>query len=431
MPQLLWAAYGSLKDEERCIAKIKEVARVSDDEFELQTVNSYADRQGSILYLDQALNVLDVDIPDTDRAYMWIDTGFTRNRKNVYGSFYKTSFGWEGALIGTPDIIEKAIRDRSYRTSNVWEEKVSELASIVKSKGNVDNREVERLQEDKVSAASLGISEEELDALGRSKLFGSLYSRLLMKENWAAHKGKDRLKKHVTFTAQKALNSYMGGESNGLIVNSDRTVCIVNTGLLDKYLNDIYFGFYIDSNCNLHSPWMVESKAELTNKGFVHAELKSMPEPVKFVRSDLDLLFRAGMEDFDIESSYRLDHIIEERRYRFPSEIKEMSSDVIYAKLKSAVERALKMNKRDYKYIVPMYNIKQDCIQFLMPLHIEKSIEEVPELAAVVGIVGDYYSIMTVLDIEDAYFNARLIAKPGSSWLRVGENTGGINNGMR
>jgi len=67
----------------------------------------------------------------------------------------------------------------------------------------------------------------------------------------------------------------------------------------------------------------------------------------------------------------------------------------------------------NYKLAVPQYfNGK---IQLLIPLYFSK--EEKPDLTLVLTKMDGYYQAHTCLTMEMAYNNARLIAKPDSSWL--------------
>ncbi|MBV5330614.1 MAG: DUF3825 domain-containing protein, partial [Chlorobium sp.] len=56
-------------------------------------------------------------------------------------------------------------------------------------------------------------------------------------------------------------------------------------------------------------------------------------------------------------------------------------------------------------------------IQFLMPLYLEGKFNEAPDLALVLDFVEDLYVPETVLPLDAAYQNARLIAKPDNQWL--------------
>ncbi len=68
-----------------------------------------------------------------------------------------------------------------------------------------------------------------------------------------------------------------------------------------------------------------------------------------------------------------------------------------------------------------MYNIKNDNIQYLIPLYINNSIIDEPELVLVVAKLNGFFEVMTILVPDDAYDNARLLSMQGNSWLKPKE----------
>lgn len=77
----------------------------------------------------------------------------------------------------------------------------------------------------------------------------------------------------------------------------------------------------------------------------------------------------------------------------------------------------LAFRKRNPYWAAPFYNIKQDEVQYLLPLFIG-SLSEKPSLAMIVGKGEHYYEVRTVLPLNLAYANAACLASPPSTWLR-------------
>ena len=77
------------------------------------------------------------------------------------------------------------------------------------------------------------------------------------------------------------------------------------------------------------------------------------------------------------------------------------------------------MSEHDYKYFIPMYNFQRDMIQFLVPIYLDNGIDEKPEVVAIIDNINSFYSINTIISLEDAYNNARLICKPDTNWLSL------------
>jgi len=117
------------------------------------------------------------------------------------------------------------------------------------------------------------------------------------------------------------------------------------------------------------------------------------------------------------DSSKRLipdfEHILDDREKRFPKEFSELSKSQQVERVKSAMESALTRIKRNYKTAIPQYY--SDSIQLLLPLCITTA--ENADVALVVANEGEVYRANTVLPLDWAYNNARLLAKPDREWL--------------
>jgi cold shock CspA family protein len=104
---------------------------------------------------------------------------------------------------------------------------------------------------------------------------------------------------------------------------------------------------------------------------------------------------------------------IRKRKHRFPSQIASLDDEQFFDKLKEAIALAIKRAKRNYKTAIPhFYDGK---IQFLLPLCMLKKSEA--DLALVVNREESIYKAHTVLTLDQAYNNARLLAKPDREWL--------------
>ena len=141
------------------------------------------------------------------------------------------------------------------------------------------------------------------------------------------------------------------------------------------------------------------------------------PAPPEFFQDVRDVVFQTSWavdEDFE---SYR--HIIEQRLYRFPIEYRDKSTDELARKLKDAIDFAITLAKRNYKFVVPMYRPQIDAIQLLMPIYLSGSFRRSPDFALVLtpNPVHEIYEPETILPLNAVYKNARLIAKPDETWL--------------
>lgn len=462
-------------DIDKAIDSIKFRAKV--DVIDISKINNASKK--ACLMLDRfgrAYNEID-DIASYYAKYKIVPLGY--NDKNngypLYASFIKGPLGWDGVFTGTlTQLIERAIEygntsllseaDRAYLKDfdtdieirgRGYKEIIRNLKEDIASRGKgecekataeqkdlkveqkdktneIDNKikGIEGLIEDIEADNSIKVTEikepEYVSYKSTSKLDDDIYDRLLIKENWRIS-NKNRLRFYLKSVFERVkycqgqVSGYVG---DGFVLSRDKSKCLVNTGLLDKYCNDIYLLDKTNNESNFHKKdiIIISSKIALVNFGFDKESIMELPNPVRFCSDKSSLIFSGCLDDFDINDEYRLNHIIRERRGRFGDRYKDLTDDVLSDKIRSAIRKSVRIAQRDYKYVVPMYNLEAHKIQYLMPLHFDRSIDEAPELTLVIGEKNGFWCVYTILDTDDAYDNARLLCRPDTNWLTVNKN---------
>lgn len=155
------------------------------------------------------------------------------------------------------------------------------------------------------------------------------------------------------------------------------------------------------------------SKMELRKMDFENSD----PMPPTFFNDINEIIFHSDWEiDQDIS---KYEHIIEDRKERFPHKYQDLTADDLGLKLDNAINFAKKIAQRNYKFIVPMYYPTAKRIQLLMPIYLETSYTSHPDFALVLTPHAEekLYTPETILGLDEVYQDARLIAKPEESWL--------------
>lgn len=265
----------------------------------------------------------------------------------------------------------------------------------------------------------------------KNDILNDIYERLLIKENWKIN-SKNRLGFYLRgiclFIWREQKNNPDILRGNGYTFSDDMKYCIINTGLMDTYGNFIYLIDHSPSIPDFYTKIVsiMYNKAALLKFNFNINNVKYLPSPIKFVHNNNELIFDAQYEDFDLDDTSHLFHIINERIGRFPDKYAKESPLVICERIKSAIRQAILISQTDYKYIVPKYDFSRKQIQFLIPLYLDNTLDTSPELTIVVGKQeNEIWSIYTVLYSDDAYDDARLISKASDSWLNM-KKRGGI-----
>lgn len=237
---------------------------------------------------------------------------------------------------------------------------------------------------------------------------------------------------HKSGIAHPILKSYIENtfeklkkENNGskILRSDDLKYLIFNSGLLDRFFHEIYIIVHLateDGEVSYMNPYIMSSLTDLTKIGFTCngrriVKQDDLPEPALFFTNINEVVFHP---DVEIDRNYdKFTHIIEERRDRFPKEEQDRDTTELARKLDNSINYAIAIAKRNYKLVVPMYRPKDDKIQLLMPIYLNGSFTQKPDFALVLDLEDGLYTPETILPLDAAYQNARLITKPDELWL--------------
>lgn len=209
--------------------------------------------------------------------------------------------------------------------------------------------------------------------------------------------------------------------------HGDRIACF-NTGLATAKQDEIY-AFFTEAKRKLQihaSKSTLETQWVLT--GFFRGtegpmlDIPQMPELASYFEGEED--FKNLVFDHSLNFRVRREHILEDRRRRFlelpnlPDSLKN-DPDELGDKFDLAVNMARRRVRRNYKTAIPTFN--RGKINLLLPLCIVS--KDQADLALLVERRTDYsgqtdfYIGWTVLTLDQAYNNARLLARPDTEWL--------------
>ena len=178
-----------------------------------------------------------------------------------------------------------------------------------------------------------------------------------------------------------------------------------NTGLVTRYYEPIF--------AVLHENRVEDGASPFVLIGFFTESQHPMtlfsdhPETADYFTDPVELLY-----DRRMKLVKKVDHIIEDRLDRFPPKYQEHPERLPGA-LSMAVDRAVQRVHRNYKTAIPQFN--RGKIQLLLPLCLDDPVKA--DMALVVGREGNVYKGHTVLTLDMAYNNARLLTRPDDEWL--------------
>jgi cold shock CspA family protein len=189
-----------------------------------------------------------------------------------------------------------------------------------------------------------------------------------------------------------------------------------NTGLVTPQQDEIFAYFIKNPNYSKLTGWGIQS-AEWnfiefnTEQSVYRRYFIEVPEiATYFSEAEVaDLIF-----DTRVPIIPDKEHLLK-RKNRIESErIRNLDDEAFIEEIKDAIELAKKRIKRNYKTAIPHFYDNR--IQFLLPLCFRSNKAEAVA-ALVVNKNENIHEAHTILSLDQAYNNARLLAKPDREWL--------------
>jgi len=235
-----------------------------------------------------------------------------------------------------------------------------------------------------------------------------------------------------------------------LCYSNDGTFMAYNTCLCDSEYNEIFACFESDDETGkMKYIGVCTAGGGFLGKKIVRA-FSSLPQRASFIQRKEDVIF-----DNDKPLFVDAEHILLDRIHRLPLEFLRLhfsssseateiidrlestcleDADVLFKRLRdiasvdekiydsmncalsNMIQKAVKSLRWNYRLAIPCYYPKWDNMSFLLPMDFLRTGS--PQAALVVQLVesGNYIG-HTLLSMEQAYMNARLISSQESSWL--------------
>lgn len=195
------------------------------------------------------------------------------------------------------------------------------------------------------------------------------------------------------------------------IEEDGRRYAVFNTGLLTPHFEKI-FGYFVEqTRDNYPQPWFLEGFYRESDYRLV--KFQKLPERPSYFDEPADLLYDPRL---DLRIQY--EHIVNDRIDRFPASLQEDEQRRTEA-VRQAIQHAQFRVQQNYKTAIPQYywppHEEHGHLQLLLPLSLEDLGHT--DLALSVDKIGNVYRAATVLTLDMAYNNARLIARPDREWL--------------
>ncbi len=275
--------------------------------------------------------------------------------------------------------------------------------------------------------------------------------KISLRENWNI-KGKPQkylLRNYLIFAFYK---SWL----DDLIIKLENGDAVFNTGLVDSSYDPIYCLLYKNTSSKIFKYGFFACRGKGVNGKRLNEMFVTFPSAPEYVDMTKlnDLYF-----DPDKDLNCDWDHIIRDNLKRLP--IPFLKTRLSYSKrlldaissfeqskvgfsairnivtaetdegeqfrrdlqqsLETATETAKRYCRWNYKTAIPVYYPKENKVSLLLPLKLQTDPKVAVDIALVVERLGNgNYQGQTIFTLDMAYQDARLICRPNSEWLTIG-----------
>lgn len=226
-----------------------------------------------------------------------------------------------------------------------------------------------------------------------------------------------KLRNYLLYTFIRLRELELSDPGKYFVLSDDGNWICFNTGLQDQYAADLYsiFQKYAPpSGVTPQKPaadWVYRGTATARETAYRSHFGTKLPELAWYSHESRDYIFNSSYSiDTDV-----FDHMFDRAKER--SGLPATASDeAVRNYLKGAIENLIPKIRRNYKTAIPMYFIEEKRMQLLLPFHSTNG-RDVSCFLVERDDTNHVYKIKTILDMDQAYFAARLITRPDKEWL--------------
>ena len=351
-------------------------------------------------YFDNKLNQKEADYNSI--AYLWLDTGYVdRNTNPIFISLLNNRDYYSGKFVGNPKFLSNCAQGYYYYNSEEIADNTKKLESKYRKKSakglikhfNCSNEAFIDCKIESISIVN--------DALLEKNLASEIYDNLV----FSTFSSVEGLERYLKICGVRIWDLVQSTQRSFYIQNSNATKLVINTGLMNRIAEDVYVIFDVHLGKKIYlARELVKSKGDLIRNGFTKEDAINVNQllPISFFDEDESRLLVADYDDFDL-SYDKLDHVLHERRERFPSNIQDMSDSEIVNKIILNLQFDLKILKRDPFFAKASYsgNENHKGVSWMLPLYLNSDCGcGKPELVMVIVKCGEFYEVKTVLQYD-------------------------------
>lgn len=350
---------------------------------------------------------------DRDIYYAWADTGYCHKGEAIFISMIHYSGEFCGHFVGTAAFLVNGLIERNAYLAAKYRQNLQKFHKKYKTKAAQRQSEhlpavsEERIRTEAESStimkellnkAGFQIEkkeDEKYEPAGITEVTEKIYNNLLY-SNWNSIRGLDR---YIKIIGRRIAQLIAQNDGEYFVKNTIGGV-IINSGLINTFGKDYFILYRFHETSKTYVPYRVmEGKKDYINNGFTKEQASAELKPIQFV-DKCQMIFEPSIDEFDINQEC-LTHIIEERRNRFPENLREEPENKIAEQLMTSLERGLQIQMRDRSYAKMSYSGKDGKLSWLLPLHVNVDFTKEPELVMVIRKEEEFFEVKTILPYDN------------------------------
>ncbi len=225
-----------------------------------------------------------------------------------------------------------------------------------------------------------------------------------------------KLRNYLNYTFKRLLELEVNYPGKFFVTSSDNDWISFNTGLQNAHGSDLLAVFNRFKPREGADPrpspdWVFKGCFSPNARNYHTRFGTSTGDIASYSNDSRDFIFDVH---FGLEKDV-FDHLFDRAKER--AGLPNASDEVVRNYLKGALENLIPKIRRNYKVAIPVYYVEERRMQILLPFSSASSANETSCFLVERNDATKMYRLKTILDLDHAYFSARLITRPDKDWL--------------
>lgn len=226
-----------------------------------------------------------------------------------------------------------------------------------------------------------------------------------------------KLRNYLNYTFNRLRELELRDPGKYFVASGDDQWVCFNTGLQDRHASDLYaiFARYkvrIDQpDAKAAADWVYQGTATSREQAYHQHFARVVPDLAWYSNDSRDFIFNT---QYGLDTEV-FDHMFERAKERSGFG-PDATDESVRNYLRGSLENLIPKIRRNYKTAIPMYYVEEQRMQLLLPF-MSSNGRDVACFLVDRDDTNRCYHIKTILDIDQAYFAARLLTRPDKEWL--------------